>query len=255
MRGYAEIGDFIVMKLTNKAGRQIGIPGNPALILDKDQTVSITGSQLKQFLRHQVVKLWFQDGELVVTKKGKVKQVVAPDEYIYRHRPIKPKPKRKRKPRIKMRTEPKFVDHRPQDIPTVDHEESGFDSWTHSQVKQTDCEDEEPDVEQTEYDRTNFDRWPPRWRERWRNGGTIAHIEDIYICGALGQPELDCFDRPNVPPDVLRTAIANDACVGIELLALGKPMGDIFNPEHWMYESTRDHFGSILVVDDNAVWA
>jgi hypothetical protein len=34
--------------------------------------------------------------------------------------------------------------------------------------------------------------------------------------------------------------------VGIELLALGKPAGDIFNPEHWMYDSIRESSGTYV---------
>jgi len=47
----------------------------------------------------------------------------------------------------------------------------------------------------------------------------------------------------------------HDRCC-IDLLALGKPYGDIFNPDHWMYDSIRDNFGSVLSYADfsNTTW-
>ena len=50
----------------------------------------------------------------------------------------------------------------------------------------------------------------------------------------------------HIPQEILDIADISNNCVGIELLALGKSYGDIFDPEHWMYDSIRDYFASIL---------
>ncbi len=52
----------------------------------------------------------------------------------------------------------------------------------------------------------------------------------------LGFDVVDSLISRNVPPEIISEAIRNDSRVGIDLLALGKPGGDIFNPGHWMYE-------------------
>lgn len=44
---------------------------------------------------------------------------------------------------------------------------------------------------------------------------------------------------------ILQEAVIRNRCVGIELLALGKPYGSIFNPDHWMYDSISDHMCSM----------
>ena len=305
------------MKLTNKAGRQIGIPGNPALILDKDQTVSITLSQLNNILSHQMVKGWFHDGELVVTKKGKVKQVVDPDEYIDRYRPIKPKPKRKRKPRIKMRTEPKFVSvgpspnhlgtniplnelqkitpESPPPIPEDHDDESGFwpDWWDdfdkavppipvahdsfedYVEPNYVNMIDVHPHMDYRNQSVVTRDK---RRLRRYRAGAFTApkiikkgytkkaiapvkpkpkyrFMDYVGLVDALGCTPPESQGHQFVPPDILTKAIINNRRVGIDLLALGKPIGDIFNPGHWMYEDIRDNYTSILEYHPESVRA
>ncbi len=68
---------------------------------------------------------------------------------------------------------------------------------------------------------------------------------DFFACLGNDPPS----DHHTIPDEILNKAIINDAREGIELLALGKPAGDIFDPEHWMYDSVRDHFYALDVYD------
>ena len=50
----------------------------------------------------------------------------------------------------------------------------------------------------------------------------------------------------NVPQRILNSIENNNGELGIDQLALGKPCGDIFPPDHFFYDAIRDHFASIL---------
>lgn len=49
----------------------------------------------------------------------------------------------------------------------------------------------------------------------------------------------------HIDPEILDEAVSNNRQVGIDLLALGKPYGDIFRPGHWMYDQISDNYASI----------
>ncbi len=63
-------------------------------------------------------------------------------------------------------------------------------------------------------------------------------------------PSCDSVYPCHVPLRVLEMAELANGCVGIDLLALGKPSGSIFDPEHWMYDGIRDRFGELLWIPD-----
>ncbi len=76
-----------------------------------------------------------------------------------------------------------------------------------------------------------------------------AHRNCVGVLGTEHRPS-PCTHH--VPEEVMALAIAEAECVGIEYMALGKPAGSIFNPEHWMYESIRDQFGDLDIVSRGA---
>ena len=57
----------------------------------------------------------------------------------------------------------------------------------------------------------------------------------------------DGLDAGGSLPDgvFFRAELCHDR-VGIDLLALGKPMGNVFEADHWMYDQIRDGFIDIL---------
>jgi hypothetical protein len=74
-----------------------------------------------------------------------------------------------------------------------------------------------------------------------RRGRTL----DCFLCvDALGTEPPD--GRHQIPEEILIEAEMNNSRVGIDMLALSKPYGDIFDPEHWLYDSIRDNFTSVI---------
>jgi hypothetical protein len=49
-----------------------------------------------------------------------------------------------------------------------------------------------------------------------------------------------------VPKDIMQKADWANNSVSIDWLALGKPGGDIFNSDHWMYDQIRDRISSTM---------
>ena len=76
-------------------------------------------------------------------------------------------------------------------------------------------------------------------RIKWGRGDGIWNSTSLDASGFEGEETYF-----HVPQEIMNKA-RNSYC-DVDLLALGKPGGDIFNPDHWMYERTRDHFCDII---------
>jgi len=72
------------MKLTNNARRRLGIPGRPAIILEPDQTVEITESQLGVIKANKTVERWLHSGILTVGEPVHKVEVEKPPKVIQR---------------------------------------------------------------------------------------------------------------------------------------------------------------------------
>ena len=111
----------------------------------------------------------------------------------------------------------------PPPIPEIHADECGFDLW--SEIKKP-----KPVI----MSRGDFARAEATFSDRdWR-----AFLDNILEDGYSS--------NYGIPNEILAEAETNNSRVGIDLLALGKPFGGIFNPDHWMYDQIRDRAGSIL---------
>ncbi len=72
--------------LTNKGKRRLGVPGRPAIILDANQGVPITESQLELIQKNRTVCRWLESGILVITEDGEVAPVVVKTKSVSKKR-------------------------------------------------------------------------------------------------------------------------------------------------------------------------
>jgi hypothetical protein len=145
-----------------------------------------------------------------------------------------PKPK-KRKPRTLRSTEYKLISSRPSEVIPDDYEGQ---VWPLNDAP-------DPVVGS----KANLARAEATFTDR---------PEPVEFLGpdftGLGLEVYDSGASRNIPDGVMTKAIINDSRVGIDLLALGKPYGDIFNPDHWMYDETRDYFMSLPVFGEGGAF-
>ena len=64
--------------ITNKGRRRLGVPGRRALILDPNQAVPVSESQLDEIGKNRTAARWLASGVLVVTDDGEVVETPKP---------------------------------------------------------------------------------------------------------------------------------------------------------------------------------
>jgi hypothetical protein len=201
------------MEVTNKVGRQIGVAGEPALILDEDESALITDDQLESITRNWQVVYRAAEGFFAIIERPKPK----------------PKRKPKRKPRILMSTEPKLIPFRPLNAAEAARK---YNAEEAARKKDADSFDKTDIVSRRDFEKDNFDKTD------------IVSRHDIEGHVPKNGPINECGHVPN---EILAEAIRNNDRVGVDSLALGRPSGDIFPPSHWMYDEGRDYFMSLPV--------